>query len=163
MVLSHRSVLHTKPLVWQKIEFDVSKFFLVSILILMVLSQSAFVFALQALERSPASNPRLVNAFGERVIEHVNVNQQVQLTADIKNNQEVSQNFVYIVQVKDSRGIVIYISWITGRLEPDQSFSPALSWTPHTSGTYIAEIFVWDSLANQDALSESLSIKIISS
>lgn len=162
MILSHRGVLHTKPLVWLQIGFDV-KFFLVSILILMILSQSTSVFALQALERSQASNPRLVNAFGEKVTEHVNVNQQVQITADIKNNQDVAQNFVYIVQVKDSRGIVLYISWITGRLNPDQSFSPALSWTSHTSGTYTAEIFVWDSLTNQDALSDSLSIKLISS
>ena len=120
-------------------------------------------YALEPLERAPVSSPSLVNAFGNRVIEHLNVNQQVQITADIRNNQNVSQDFVYIVQIKDNENVIISVGWITGSLEAGQLLSPALSWIPTHSGTFLAEIFVWESLSNQDALSKSVSIKIITS
>jgi len=121
------------------------------------------IYAIEPLDRAPASSPRLVNAFGNQVIEHLNVNQQVQITADVTNNQETTQDFVFIVQIKNDENVIISLGWITGSLNPNQLLSPALSWTPNHSGSYLAEIFVWESLTNQDALSESLSISIITS
>jgi len=44
-----------------------------------------------------------------------------------------------------------------------QSFSPSLSWTPKQSGAYSAEIFVWDSLLRQDALTNYVTLEIITS
>ncbi len=121
------------------------------------------IYAIEPLDRAPATSPRLVNAFGNQVIEHLNVNQQVQITADVTNNQETTQDFVFIVQIKNDENVIISLGWITGSLNPNQSLSPALSWTPDHSGSYLAEIFVWESLINQDALSESRSINIITS
>jgi len=121
------------------------------------------IHAIEPLDRAPAASPRLVNAFGNQVIEHLNVNQQVQITADVTNNQEIAQDFIFIVQIKNDENIIISLGWITGSLNPKQSLSPALSWIPDQSGSYLAEIFVWESLANQDALSKSLSISIITS
>ncbi len=121
------------------------------------------IHAIEPLDRAPAVSPRLVNAFGDQVIEHLNVNQQVQVTADITNNQETTQDFVFIVQIKNDENVIISLGWITGSLNSMQSLNPALSWTPDHSGSYLAEIFVWESLTNQDALSESLSISIITS
>jgi len=121
------------------------------------------IHAIEPLDRAPATSPRLVNAFGNQVIEHLNVNQQVQITADVTNNQETAQDFVFIVQIKNDENVVISLGWITGSLNSKQLLSPALSWTPDYSGSYLAEIFVWESLINQDALSESLSINIITS
>jgi len=121
------------------------------------------IHAIEPLDRAPATSPRLVNAFGNQVIEHLNVNQQVQITADVTNNQEIAQDFVFIVQIKNDENVIISLGWITGSLNSKQLLSPALSWTPDHSGSYMAEIFVWESLTNQDALSESLSISIISS
>jgi len=121
------------------------------------------IHAIEPLDRAPATSPRLVNAFGNQVIEHLNVNQQVQVTTDITNNQETTQDFVFIVQIKNDENVIISLGWITGSLNSKQSLSPALSWTPDHSGSYVAEIFVWESLTNQDALSESLSISIITS
>ena len=116
---------------------------------------------LNSLDRVLISSQRLVNAFGNPVFEHVNVNQQVQISADIANGQDKSQPFVYIVQIRDSDGIIISVTWITGLLNPVQSFSPAISWNPDASGEYTAEIFVWESLSNRDALSGMATIKII--
>ena len=101
-------------------------------------------FAIPPLDRLDITNPRLVNAFGSKILDQVNINQQVQISADIKNNQEKSQKFVYIVQVKNQDGIIISLGWIGGLLNPGQTFSPALSWTPKVSDVYTAEIFVWD-------------------
>jgi len=121
------------------------------------------IYAIEPLDRAPATSPRLVNALGNQVIEHLNVNQQVQITADITNNQEIVQDFVFIVQIKNDDNVIISLGWITGTLNPNQSLSTARSWTPDQPGSYLAEIFVWESLTNQDALSESLSISIIAS
>ncbi len=120
-------------------------------------------FGVESLERVSVNSPRLVNPFGESVSNHVNINQNVQIAADIVNNQDVAQPFVYIVQVKNSNNVILAISWISGSLEPKQSFSPALSWTPQTTDTYKAEIFVWKSIADPEALARQSTINIISS
>ena len=128
------------------------------------------VFATTPLDRVDITNPRLVNAFGSKISDQINVNQQVQISADVKNNQEKSQKFVYVVQVKNQNGVIISLGWISGLLNPGQTFSPALSWTPKVSNVYTAEIFVWDvsehgsnkSWQNLDALTEHVILKITS-
>lgn len=128
------------------------------------------VFAITPLDRVDITNPRLVNAFGSKISDQINVNQQVQISADVKNNQEKSQKFVYVVQVKNQSGVIVSLGWISGSLNPGQTFSPALSWTPKVSNVYTAEIFVWDvsepgsnkSWQNLDALAEHVILKITS-
>lgn len=128
------------------------------------------VFASTQLDRIDITNPRLVNAFGSKISDQINVNQQVQISADVKNNQEKSQKFVYIVQVKNQNGVIVSLGWISGSLNPGQTFSPALSWTPKVSDAYTAEIFVWDvseegsnkSWQRLDALSDLVTLKITS-
>jgi hypothetical protein len=89
-------------------------------------------------------NPQFVNAFGSKISDNINVNQQVQIVADVKNNQEQSQKFVYVVQVKNQNGIIVSLGWLNGSLNPGQTLSPALSWTQKTPDAYVVEIFVWD-------------------
>ena len=91
---------------------------------------------------------------------YVLVDEQVEITADVTNSQDRTQNFVYIVQLKDDEGVTISLAWITGALSPNQRLSPALSWTPDKSGMYLAEIFVWESINNPDALSPPLHLEI---
>lgn len=127
-------------------------------------------FAITQLDRVEITNPRLVNAFGTKISNRINVNQQVQISADVKNNQEKIQKFVYIVQVKNQNGVIVSLGWISGSLNPGQTFSPALSWTPKFSDAYTAEIFVWDvseegsnkSWQRLDALTEHVVLKITS-
>ena len=102
------------------------------------------VFALTQLDKVDITNPRLVNAFGSKISEQVNVNQQVQISADVKNNQEKTQEFTCIVQVKNHSGVIVSFGWISGSLSPGQKISPAISWIPKISDEYTAEIFVWD-------------------
>ena len=90
----------------------------------------------------------------------VTVDQQVMIMADLSNGQDRDQKFAYIIQIRDENGVVIALSWITGSLTPGQSFSPALSWTPISAGTYTIQIFVWESVNNPDALSVPLLLSV---
>ncbi len=90
----------------------------------------------------------------------IEVGKQVQITADLKNNQDVGQDFAYIVQIQNEDGVTISLSWITGKLVPAQSFSPALSWVPNEAGKYSATIFVWESIDNPSALSPTLTLTL---
>ena len=131
---------------------------LLAILVIMISITPAF--ALTELERASMVDPRLENAFGAPVSDKINVNQQIQISADITNHQTRSQNFVYLVQIKNDLDFVVSLGWISGQLTPDQKFSPSLSWTPTESGEFIAEIFVWDGLKNHSALSEYIELSI---
>jgi hypothetical protein len=111
------------------------------------------------LERAPASNARVVDAFGNTQDE-VSVDQQVQITADLTNGQDREQPFAYLVQIQDEDGVTVSLAWITGSLSAGQSFSPALSWTPTAAGTYTATVFVWESVDNPTALSPPEEVTI---
>src|SRR3989442_1328680 len=112
------------------------------------------------LERAPAANPRIVDSFGNAITGTVKSGQQIQITADLTNGQDRDQPFAYLVQVQDSNGVTVSLSWITGTLTAGQSLNPAQSWTPGASGTYTAQIFVWQSIDNPNALSPPLSTTI---
>jgi len=115
--------------------------------------------AFPPLERAPAANARVVDAFGSSVAE-VSVDQQVQIAADVSNGQDKEQAFAYLVQVQDGNGVTVSLAWITGALTAGQSMSPALSWTPSASGSYTATVFVWESVDNPTALSPTTSVTI---
>jgi hypothetical protein len=112
------------------------------------------------LERAPASNPRIVDSFGNAITGAVKSGQQIQVTADLTNGQDRDQPFAYLVQIQDANGVTVSLSWITGTLTAGQSLNPAQSWTPQSSGTYTAQIFVWQSIDNPNALSPPLSATI---
>jgi len=91
---------------------------------------------------------------------NVNVDQQIQISADITNNQKISQTFIYLVQIKDEENFVVSVGWISGQLTPNQKLNPSLSWTPTQLGEFTAEIFVWEGLRNHNALSENTLLQI---
>ncbi len=131
------------------------------ILLAIILTVSFFpVFALTELERVSIVEPKLVNAFGFALGNNINVDHQIQISADIINNQEKSQTFIYLVQIKNEENFVVSVGWISGQLTPYQKFNPSLSWTPSQPGEFTAEIFVWEGLRNHNALSEYTMLQI---
>ena len=120
------------------------------------------VFALTELEKTSIKDPQLVNAFGAALGNSINVDQQVQISANVMNNQEKSQKIAYLVQVKDDNGFVVSIGWVVGvELNPHQEFTQSLSWIPKESGIFTAEIFVWEGFPiNHNAISDYTSIQI---
>ena len=115
--------------------------------------------AFPPLDRAPAANARVVDASGNSVAE-VSVDQQVQIAADVTNGQSKDQAFAYLVQVQDASGVTVSLSWLTGSLTSGQSMTAAQSWTPTSSGTYTATVFVWESVSNPTALSPTVSVDI---
>jgi hypothetical protein len=97
----------------------------------------------------------------ENGIWNTKVGKQVQITTDVTNGQDRAQPFAYVVQIQNQDGVVYSLSWITGTLDAGQSLSPSQSWMPTTPGTYTAQIFVWASVNNPDALSPPLVMKIV--
>ena len=102
---------------------------------------------------------RIVDTFGSS-IDTVAVDQQVQIVADLTSGQDRDQDFAYLIQIQDSDGVTVALSWIAGALVPGQSFSPSGSWTPTSVGTYTVTTFVWESISQPTALSPPLTIDV---
>jgi hypothetical protein len=117
-------------------------------------------FALGELERASIGDPKLVNAFGIPIGNNVNVDQQIQISADITNNQDKSQNFVYLVQIKDKNNFVVSVGWFSGELNPHQKWNTSVFWIPDNAGEFTAEIFLWEALINHRALTEYTTLQI---
>lgn len=82
------------------------------------------------------------------MITEIRTDQRVQIVNDIQNNEDYPQEFVSIVQISDSKGNVVSLSWIGGQLTAGQSFEVSQSWTPQQSDDYQIETFVWKSLTD---------------
>ncbi|MGH9909018.1 MAG: beta strand repeat-containing protein, partial [Nitrososphaerales archaeon] len=76
------------------------------------------------------------------------VGMQVLIQSDVKNTLSTDQQFTYIVQIKDSGGATIMISWMIGTLPAGKEYAVAQSWLVENKGQYTAEVFVWQSLSN---------------
>ena len=124
-------------------------------------------FGLSSLEKVSLSETGLVNRSGTPIGTNVNINQQALVSSKITNMQDASQDFIYIVQIKNEEGVVVKIGWITGNLTKNQKFVPAVSWVPTTQGTFTIEIYVWDGLDqkrhNYEALTDVVKFTVISS
>ena len=133
------------------------------LVVLLVFSISiTTAFALTELERATLNDPRLVNAFGVSLGNSINVDQQVQISSDVINNQEKSQKIAYLVQVKKEKDFVVSIGWVVGvELNTHQKFEQSLSLIPKESGKFTAEIFVWEGFpVNHKALTEYTTLQI---
>lgn len=104
--------------------------------------------------------PRIVDLSGNAIVGAVKVGQQIQVTADLVNGQDCVEPFAYIVQIQDDNGVTLSLSWLTGTLGINQSLNPGQSWIPTASGTYTAQIFIWDSLDNPNSLAPPMSATI---
>ena len=125
-------------------------------------SITALLFSIMLFSIIPAGYSQMKSdATLENGMWNTKVGKQVQITTDVTNGQDRAQPFAYIVQIQNQDGVVYSLSWITGTLDAGQSLSPSQSWMPITPGTYTAQIFVWASVDNPDALSPPLSMKII--
>ena len=135
---------------------------IIGLLVVLLVFSISFtpVFALTELQRVTISDPKVV-VFGVPVGNNVNVGQQIQISAGITNNQEKSQKFVYLVQIKDKTNFVVSLGWSIGELNPHQKWNTVVFWVPQNSGEYTAEIFVWEGFpVNNKALTEYTTLQI---
>ena len=105
------------------------------------------------------SDFKIVNSLGETIPSPV-VDQQLNLQTSLKNQSDKEVTWVYIVQVINSDGAIVDLNYATGSLVTNQTLSAALSWTPHTSGNYKIEVFVWNNLTDIDPLAPMSSYTV---
>lgn len=106
------------------------------------------------------SGTSLTNSFGEDLGTTVSSNTALNVSSDVHNGGRAAQDMVYIVQVKDGRGAVLHLNWLSNSLAPGASANMSISWTPAEPGQYQAEIFVWESLSGQVPLSGPVLLPI---
>lgn len=102
-------------------------------------------------ERISVSEIALTNDLGTK-LEKTNVNTSVLIRTTADNNEDKNRNFAYIVQVKDSTGIVVKLDTVEGTVSGKKSITLAVSWTPEAVGIYELEVFVWKSLSEPEPL-----------
>jgi len=93
------------------------------------------------------SGPEIVDQLGNPVTD-VQPGQVIIIQDNVVNKQNTSQEFAYIVLIKDHDGITVSLSWITGEVPPSSTFKASQSWIPEETGEYNVVIFLWQSINN---------------
>jgi len=101
----------------------------------------------------------LSDGFGNPIIS-LSPNTQMQIVGTIENQINYDQEFIYFLQIKNSDGVIVSLSWIQGKLSPNQILEVSQSWIPTNSENYILETYVWNSLNGSSPLSHSTSTLI---
>jgi len=106
--------------------------------------------------------PLIVETPVSKVIE-VSREQQVILERNIENTSGMRQPFIYILQVKDSAGVTLSVSWVKGELAPNVLNKVSQSWVPESSGKFMLELFVWESMENPKILApmHALTVNVL--
>ena len=125
------------------------------------------VFAKEVVITKLPSNERLImeeiGILGQTgdSIEDLVVGQTGMIFSKIKNTVDFSQDFTYIVQIKDENSDVVSLSWVTGQTMPSQELGMSVSWMPEKSGKYLIERFVWNSIKGAIPLTDTVSYEIL--
>jgi len=101
----------------------------------------------------------LSDGFGNPIVS-LSPNTQMQIVGTIENQINYDQEFIYFLQIKNSDGVIVSLSWIQGKLSPNQILEVSQSWIPTNSENYILETYVWNSLNGLNPLSHSTSTLI---
>ena len=125
------------------------------------------VFAYEIIVSDVPTNERLTMETTEilgqtgSIIDELSVGQTGMIFSNVKNPLDFSQDFAYIVQIKDENMDVVSLSWVTGQAIPSQELGMSVSWMPEESGKYLIERFVWNSIKAGIPLTDASSEEII--
>ncbi|QDI88600.1 hypothetical protein Nisw_03155 [Candidatus Nitrosopumilus sp. SW] len=122
-------------------------------------AQSRVESSVPSTQRLENSEINISDSFGNHLTT-ISSERQVQIVGSLSNLQDYDQKFVYLFQVRNSQNHVESLSWIQGQLSPGQSLDVSQSWIPKNPGDYTVETFVWTSLKDPTALSDSITRSI---
>jgi hypothetical protein len=109
------------------------------------------VYAPSPLVRVVASVPVLKDQSGLELF-HAGVG-KVAMIESVLVSQTEDHTFAFIVQVKNSEGVTVQLSWVNGVLPLGEKLMVSQSWIPTEEGVYTIEVFVWTAIDNPDPLS----------
>lgn len=84
------------------------------------------------------------------------VGQDILIRTSIKNTLQTSQDYSYIVQVKDADHVTVLLAWKNGSITSLGLSTPAVAWIPESEGTYDVEAFVWNDIDVPEPLSKNV-------
>ena len=116
--------------------------------------------SIPAINRIQTTSISFSDSFGNPLTSYISES-QMQIVGTIENQIIFDQEFIYFFQIKNSANSVISLSWIQGKLSPNQILDISQSWIPTKSGNYILETYVWNSLNDLIPLSPPISTLII--
>jgi hypothetical protein len=102
-------------------------------------------FALNPLAKIIVDSTVLLDLRGVS-IQEASEGQPVQLSSTLINQQQIPQEYVYIVQITDNNGITVAIMTQNGTAGASHMVHAGTSWTPPAAGIYNIDIFIWDNL-----------------
>jgi hypothetical protein len=102
-------------------------------------------YSIPSINRIQTSSISFSDSFGNSLDSLVSQS-QIQVVGKILNQLNYEQEFIYFFQIKNSNNSVISLSWIQGKLFPNQILDISTSWIPEKSQNYILETYVWNSL-----------------
>lgn len=106
-------------------------------------------------------NPMLFDVQGNAITSgEGRVGESMTITATLVNDEQVSQSFMFIVQVINEEGAVSSLLLTPGSLQPGGKINPSVPWLPMEQGAYTVEIFVWNSLNSPAPLVEKQTMAI---
>ncbi|TLX81485.1 MAG: peptidase [Thaumarchaeota archaeon] len=92
-------------------------------------------------------NPEMTDNLDRPLFEKPSVGKNLNFVTEISNNDnQKTQSYSYIVQVKDEDDKVVYLNLIDGNIDPGSKKTAEISWIPEFPGKYTIEIFVWDKM-----------------
>jgi len=115
----------------------------------------AFAIGTPPPERVPISTYHIVNSEGTTT-DVFNVGEQITFDTDLANAQDKEQFVIYVVEIYDYKGVKLHSGMIEGTLDPQMSFSPAVSWIPEKTGFYSVKFRILEDLETQMALSPNI-------
>ena len=100
-----------------------------------------------------ATEPALKDVNGNEIAS-TTAGTQVLLSTKLNNHGSAAKALLYIVQVKNAAGSVVFISFVSGTVPAATEYEFGIAWTPSAAGTYSVEAFAWKSWTEPEAYSE---------
>ncbi len=117
---------------------------------------------LDPLNRLSMINPNLVDPknVDKTLLSPIDISQKISFAVTVQNNQDREQSAFFIVNVKDvDKDKSVFLETTTNSFPAGFYGTQILSTlVPDSTGTYLAEIFVWESVDNPTAISSPLNI-----
>ncbi len=125
-----------------------------------IFASEIIVSDIPSTERLTMEKLQILGQTGD-TIEELSVGQTGMIFSKIKNSIDFSQDFAYIVQIKNENEDVVSLSWVTGQAIPSQELGMSVSWMPEKSGKYLIERFVWNSIKGAIPLTDTVTYEIL--
>ena len=125
-----------------------------------ILAHESVISSIPSTDRLNMSEFKILTQNGDAITE-LNIGKIGMIFSNIKNELDYSQEFTYIVQIKNENNDVVSLSWVSGEVRPSQELGMSVSWMPQEPGKYSIDRFVWNSIKGSIPLTDTVSTEVL--